>query len=79
MTDYEFTALSDQDKVEVLSTSVFIAISEEIFAILFLVDNFFVEAFYDIDQHLLMTTTYSSSGILPDRYFNLIILDDLLK
>ena len=79
MTDYEFSALSEEGKVEVLSTSIFIAISKDAIAILFLVENFFVEAFYDVDQNLLMTITYSSSLILPMRYLDLIVLDDLLK
>jgi hypothetical protein len=79
MTDFEFTALSEQDKVEVLSTSVFIALNNDVFAILFLVDEFFVEAFYDINQNLLATTTFSSSSILPKKYLDMIVLDDLLK
>jgi len=79
MTDFEFTALSEYDKVEVLSTSVFIAMNHDVLAILFLVDEFFVEAFYDINENLLDTTTFSSSVILPKRYLDMIFLDDLLK
>jgi len=79
MTDFEFTALSEEDKVEILSTSVFIALNNDVFAILFLVDGFFVEAFYDINQSLLTTITFSSTAILPKKYLDMIILDDLLR
>jgi hypothetical protein len=79
MTDFEFTALSRQDKVEVLSTSDFIALNNHVFAILFLVDDFFVEACYDIHLNLLATTTFSSSTVLPKTYLDMIVLDDLLR
>lgn len=79
MSDFEFTALSDQDKVEVLSTSVFITMNNDVYSALYLVDEFFVEAFYDINKDLLKTTTFSSSAILPKMYLDMIVLNDLLR
>jgi hypothetical protein len=77
MTDFEFIALPEQDRIRLLSTAYYIATSEEVPAMLFLVDQFFVEVFCDIDGKLLTTITYSSSAILPDQYLDLVNLDEI--
>lgn len=79
MTDFEFIALSEQDKIDVLSTSICITLNHDVFTRLFLVDAFFVEAFYDINHTLLTTITFSSTVILPKMYLDMIVLDDLLR
>jgi hypothetical protein len=77
MTDFEFIALPEQDRIKLLSTAYYIATSEEETAILFLVDQFFVEVFCDLDGNLITTITYSSSSILPDQYLDLVNLDEI--
>jgi hypothetical protein len=77
MTDFEFTALAEQDKIRVLSHAYYLATSEEAPAMLFLVDHFFVEVICDIDGNLLTTITYSSSSILPDQYLDLVNLSEI--
>lgn len=49
MTDFEFITLPEQDRIRLLSTAYYIATNEEVPAMLFLVDQFFVEVFCDID------------------------------
>ena len=77
MTDLEFTVLSQQEKIEVLSTAFFIASNQQIPTLLFLVEDFFVEALYDLRGNVLTTITYSSSAILPESFLDLISLSDL--
>jgi len=77
MTDLEFTVLSQQEKIEVLSTAFFIASNQQIPTLLFLVEDFFVEALYDLRGNVLTTITYSSSAILPESFLDLITLSDL--
>lgn len=77
MTDLEFTVLSQQEKIEILSTAFFVASNEQIPTMLFLVEDFFVEALYDLRGNVLTTITYSSSAILPDSFLDLISLSDL--
>jgi len=77
MTDLEFTVLSQQEKIEVLSTAFFIASNQQIPTLLFLVEDFFVEALYDLRGNVLTTITYSSSAILPESFLDLITLTDL--
>lgn len=77
MTDFEFMALSEQDRIRLLSTADYIAKSEEVPAMLFLVEQFFVEVFCDIDGNLLTAITYSSSAILPDQYLDWVNLDEI--
>ena len=77
MTDLEFTVLSQQEKIEVLSTAFFITSNQQIPTLLFLVEDFFVEALYDLRGNVLTTITYSSSAILPESFLDLITLSDL--
>jgi len=77
MTDVEFTSLSEQDRIRVLSTACYITLSEELSAMLFLVDDFFVEVFYNIYGNVLTTITYSSATLLPECYLDQIALTDL--
>ncbi len=77
MTDFEFIALPEQARIEILSTAYYIATSEEVPAMLFLLDQFFVKVFCDLDGNRLTTITYSSSSILPDQYLNLVNLDEI--
>ncbi|MGN7203797.1 hypothetical protein ACTHQF_05940 [Pedobacter sp. SAFR-022] len=77
MTDLEFTVLSQNEKIRVLSTASFIATNDQIPTLLFLVEDFFVEAFYDVRGNVLSTITYSSSAILPEVFLDLIALNDL--
>lgn len=77
MTDIQFTALSQQEKIKVLSRAFFIALNDQIPTMLFLVEDFFVEALYDFRGNVLTTITYSSSAIVPEVFLDLIALNDL--
>lgn len=79
MTDFEFTALPERTRIMVLSTAYYIATSDEVPAMLFLVDDFFVEVICYVEGNLLTTITYSSSAILPEYYLDLINVDELIN